>query len=144
MDFAGGSLVKNPSAMQETCVEKITWRRHWQPTPGFLPRKFHRQRSLVGHSPCSHKRAGHLPTKQQQQQCTFYPSDSHSPIPRNGWKQPPLLSFEIVFFILSPSSTEFSVHSCYWSIFWSWPSFTSLTHIFMKNLWHILLSNLLL
>ena len=41
------------------------------------------------------------------------------PFQGNGWKQPPLLSFEIVFFILSPSSPELSVHSCYWSIFWS-------------------------
>ena len=27
---------------------KIPWRRVWQPTPVFLPREFHRQRSLVG------------------------------------------------------------------------------------------------
>ena len=27
---------------------KIPWRRTWQPTPVFLPRKFHGQRSLVG------------------------------------------------------------------------------------------------
>ena len=32
-------------------VRKILWRRAWQPTPGFLPREFHRQRSLVGYSP---------------------------------------------------------------------------------------------
>ena len=31
-------------------VGKIPWRRKWQPTPVFLPRKFHRQRSLTGHS----------------------------------------------------------------------------------------------
>ena len=29
--------------------EKILWRREWQPTPVFLPRKFHGQRSLVGY-----------------------------------------------------------------------------------------------
>ena len=29
-------------------VGKI-WRRKWQPTPVFLPRKFHGQRSLVGY-----------------------------------------------------------------------------------------------
>ena len=27
----------------------------WQPTPVFLPGKFHGQRSLVGYSPCGHK-----------------------------------------------------------------------------------------
>ena len=30
---------------------KIPWRRKWQPTPVFLPGKFHGQRSLVGNSP---------------------------------------------------------------------------------------------
>ena len=30
---------------------KIPWRRNWQPTPVFLPRKSHGQRSLVGYSP---------------------------------------------------------------------------------------------
>ena len=34
---------------------KIPWRRKWLPTPVFLPGKFHRQRSLVGYSPCGHK-----------------------------------------------------------------------------------------
>ena len=29
--------------------------RKWQPAPVFLPGKFHRQRSLVGYSPWSHK-----------------------------------------------------------------------------------------
>ena len=28
------------------------WRRKWQPTPVFLPRKSHGQRSLMGYSPC--------------------------------------------------------------------------------------------
>ena len=36
-------------------VRKIRWRRKWQPTPVFLPREFHRQRSLGGCSPRSHK-----------------------------------------------------------------------------------------
>ena len=31
-------------------VGKIAWRRKWQPTPVFLPGKFHGQRSLVGYS----------------------------------------------------------------------------------------------
>ena len=30
-------------------VRKIPWRRKWQPTPIFLPGKFHGQRSLVGY-----------------------------------------------------------------------------------------------
>ena len=32
-------------------VRKIAWRRKWQPTPAFLPGKFHGQRSLAGYSP---------------------------------------------------------------------------------------------
>ena len=30
---------------------KIPWSRKWQPTPVFVPGKFHGQRSLVGYSP---------------------------------------------------------------------------------------------
>ena len=30
---------------------KISWSKEWQPTPVFLPGKFHGQRSLVGCSP---------------------------------------------------------------------------------------------
>ena len=36
-------------------VRNIPWSRKWQPTPVFLPRKFHRQRSLVGYNPWSRK-----------------------------------------------------------------------------------------
>ena len=32
-------------------VGKIPWSRKWQPTPVFLPGRFHGQRSLVGYSP---------------------------------------------------------------------------------------------
>ena len=32
-------------------VEKIHWRRKWQPTPEFLPGESHGRRSLVGYSP---------------------------------------------------------------------------------------------
>ena len=38
------------------CVRKILWRRKWQPTPVYLPREFHGQRSLVGYSAWGHKR----------------------------------------------------------------------------------------
>ena len=32
-------------------IRKIPWRRKWQPTPVFLPGKFHGQKNLVGYSP---------------------------------------------------------------------------------------------
>ena len=52
-------MVKNPPAMRETWVRSLhqedPWRRAWQLTPVFLPRKFHRQKSLAGYSPGGHK-----------------------------------------------------------------------------------------
>ena len=41
---------KRLSAVWETQVWKIPWRRRWQPTPVLLPGKSHGQRSLVGYS----------------------------------------------------------------------------------------------
>ena len=38
-----------------SCIGKIPWSMKWQPTPVFLPGKFHWQRSLVGYSPQVHK-----------------------------------------------------------------------------------------
>ena len=39
-------------------VGKIPWRRKWQPTPVFLPRKSHGQRSLAGYGPRGCKQSG--------------------------------------------------------------------------------------
>ena len=42
--FPDGSVVKNPPAIagdRFDRVGKITWSRKWQPTPAFLPGKFH-------------------------------------------------------------------------------------------------------
>ena len=43
------------SPFYEICHISFTtycvWRRKWQPTPVFLPEKFHRLKSLVGYSP---------------------------------------------------------------------------------------------
>ena len=54
-------MVKNLPAVREACirtipwVRKILWRREWIPTPVFLPRNFHGQRSLVSYSLWGHK-----------------------------------------------------------------------------------------
>ena len=52
-------MVKNPPASAgarfDPWVRKVPWRRKWQPTPVFLPGKFHGQQSLVGYSPWGHK-----------------------------------------------------------------------------------------
>ena len=39
-------------------IGKIPWRRAWQPTPAFLPRESHGQRSLAGYSPWGRKESG--------------------------------------------------------------------------------------
>ena len=57
--FPGGACGKDPAwkyRRHKICefnpwVGKIPWRREWQPTPVFLPGKFHGQRSLAGYSP---------------------------------------------------------------------------------------------
>ena len=54
MGFSGGSGVKNPSVnagdtgLIPRSVEKIPWRRKWQPTLVILPGKFHGPMSLDG------------------------------------------------------------------------------------------------
>ena len=59
-DFPGGSDCKSICLQCgrpgfNPWVEKILWRRKWQPTPVFLPGKSHGQRSLVGYSPWGRK-----------------------------------------------------------------------------------------
>ena len=54
-------MVKNLPVMQETWVQSLGWEdpwsREWQPTPVFLPRESHGQRSLAGYSPWDHKQS---------------------------------------------------------------------------------------
>ena len=52
--FPGGPVINNLPAMQDTRLEKIPWRRKWQPTPVILTGKSHGQRSLEGYSPWGH------------------------------------------------------------------------------------------
>ena len=52
--FLGGTMVKNLPANAGDSISgvgKIPRKSKWQPTPVFLPAKFHRQRSLAGFSP---------------------------------------------------------------------------------------------
>ena len=52
-------MVKNPTADGGNAIDarsiarsgRSFWRRAWQPTPVFLPREHHGQRSLAGYSP---------------------------------------------------------------------------------------------
>ena len=59
-DFPGGSDGKSICLQCgrpgfDPWVEKISWRRRWQPTPVFLPGRSHGQRSLAGNSPRGRK-----------------------------------------------------------------------------------------
>ena len=57
--FPGGPGGKEPACQRrrhkrrgfDPGVGEIPWRKAWQPTPVFLPSKFHGQRSLMGYSP---------------------------------------------------------------------------------------------
>ena len=71
--FPGGSGVTNPSAnvrdargaKSNPWEGKIPWRRHWQPTPVFLPGRSHGQRDLGDYSPWGCKKVRYnLATKQ--------------------------------------------------------------------------------
>ena len=63
MGFPGGASGKEPTCQCrrhkrlrfDLWVRKIPWRRAWQPTPVFLPGKFHGQRNLMGYSPWGRK-----------------------------------------------------------------------------------------
>ena len=64
--------VKNPSEMpqtQETWVrilgQEDSLEKELQPTPVFLPKKAHGQRSLAGYSPWGHRFRHNLVTEQQ-------------------------------------------------------------------------------
>ena len=62
-------------------VRKISWRRKWQPTPVFLSRKSHEQRSLAVCSPWGRRKVGHdWVTKQQQQWCLYSVFYKNGPI----------------------------------------------------------------
>ena len=47
-------------------VGKIPWRKKWQPTLVFLPRRYHGQRTLAGYSPWGQKRDRHDSVTKQQ------------------------------------------------------------------------------
>ena len=58
MGFPDGSAVKTLLSRRwefDPWVRKIHWRREWLPTPVFLPRESHGQRSLGVYSPEGHK-----------------------------------------------------------------------------------------
>ena len=76
--FQGDSVVKNlPAKAGDAGLimgQEDPLRRKWQPTPGFLPGKFHGQRNLVGYSPWDGKKSDtFVETKQRLLFSTFNP-----------------------------------------------------------------------
>ena len=83
LGFPGGSVVKNLPANVEVMgrfswIGKIPWRRKWQPTPVFLPGKFHGQRNLVCYSPWDHKES-------DMTECTH--TDTHTYTFTEAWAE---------------------------------------------------------
>ena len=60
----------------EPWVTKILWSRKWQPTPVFLPGKFHGQGSLEGYSPWGHKELDTTEQLNTNTHLTFREDDS--------------------------------------------------------------------
>ena len=72
MVIPGGSVMKNPPAMQETWVQSLGWKdpleKNMATHSSILPGESHGQRSLASYSPFGHKTVGNnLAAKQQQQ-----------------------------------------------------------------------------
>ena len=65
MGFPGGSAVKNLPASEGEAgliwvwIQKILWRKKWQPIPVFSPGKSHGQRSLATVHGVTKSRIGH-------------------------------------------------------------------------------------
>ena len=70
-------------------VGKISWKRKWQPTPAFLPRKSHGQGSLVGCSPWGHKESD-TTAHERARHIYFGCTVGHVELPRPGIEPMPL------------------------------------------------------
>ena len=79
----GGSVGKEPACQWRRHkrrgfnprIRKIPRRRKWQPTPVFLPGKFHGQRSLAGYRPWGHKQ---LDTTEHVHACIHTHTHTHT------------------------------------------------------------------
>ena len=88
--FPGGSDSKESACNKGDLglIRKIPWRRAWLPTPIFLPRELHGQKSLVDYSPWGHKESDMTEqlTLALFPQIRFQEAESHrlmeSPAPR--------------------------------------------------------------
>ena len=78
VDFPGDTVVKKPTAIVgvvgSVLIRMIPWRRKWQSTPVFLPRKSHGQRSLPDCSPWDGKESD---TTEQLSRCVHAYTHTH-------------------------------------------------------------------
>ena len=64
-------MVKLSLILQETVKLSSKWSRKRQPTPVFLPGKFHEQRSLAGYSPWGLKELDRIELLSTEHTCTI-------------------------------------------------------------------------
>ena len=122
VSFPGGAVGKESTCQCVRCkrhgldpwVRKIPWSRKWQPTPVFMPGKFHEQRSLAGYSPqsCTESdRTEHAARTACTAGCTTaYPINIGYVIPEGRLdpsREQMLLCFEIKKINLSINSPHF-------------------------------------
>ena len=114
-------MVKNPPAMQETCIRFLGWkvplRRAWQPTSLFLPGDVHEQRSLVGYSPWDW-RVRYDWSDLAQQIVSIWDRERANAL---SWTDGHLLSASLVsspFAAISGPYFYFEIHSCSLSFLW--------------------------
>ena len=87
----------------------IPWRRKWKPTPVFLPRKCHEERSLMGYSPWGCKRVRlDLATKQQQQGLEIGEGGVERDLGRHTPLIPGQMRSGLAFFLLPTGSCPLS------------------------------------
>ena len=91
-DFPGSTSDKEPACQFRRhrrprfnpWVGKIPWWRKWQPTPVFLPRESHGQKSLAGYSPWGHKESDTT----EEAEHTHWPPDPAPPCSTVGPEAP--------------------------------------------------------
>ena len=95
-------------------VRKIPWRRKWQPTPVFLPRESHRQRSLVCYSPWGGKGSGTTERLHLHFHCNFLKEDRPLPLSKCliEFSCEAIWSWAFVFWKIFDHSFNFSACNC--------------------------------
>ena len=108
-------------------IWKITWRRKQQPTPVFLPGKFHVDMCLLAHNPLGHKNQTWLSTRTQTK---MYLPEFGMCAYNKCWKITDLNDkssnvYKIMKTLLTSASLSCTMWSHLWSSLLSWTRFSS-------------------